>query len=98
MVYFDRFVSSIDQLLIDISPCRIYAQSLPQYLSVKRLVSGSVGKARLHDYAALEVALPLFGFGHDWACTFREAPLPSGASMSFRVHFSEASTLIRLWP
>jgi len=28
------------------------------------------------DYATHEVPLPLFGLGHDWACTFRGAPLP----------------------
>jgi hypothetical protein len=28
------------------------------------------------DYAAHEVPLLLFGLGHDWACTFRGAPLP----------------------
>ena len=35
-----------------------------------------VGKTHLLDYIAHEVPLPLFGLGHDWACTFRGAPLP----------------------
>ena len=35
-----------------------------------------VGKAHLLGYTAHEVPLPLFGLGHDWACTFRGAPLP----------------------
>jgi len=44
-----------------------------------------VGKEHLLDY---EVPLPFVGLGHDWACTFREAPLPQcGQSMSFRVRF-----------
>jgi len=34
-----------------------------------------MGSQRL-DYATHEVPLPLFGLGHDWACTFRGAPLP----------------------
>jgi len=32
--------------------------------------------AHLVDYATHEVPLPLFGLGHDWACTFSGAPLP----------------------
>jgi len=35
-----------------------------------------VGKTHLLDYTTHEVPLPLFGLGHDWACTFRGAPLP----------------------
>ena len=31
---------------------------------------------RLVDYTTPEVPLSLFGLGHDWACTFRGAPLP----------------------
>ena len=35
-----------------------------------------VNKVHLLDYAAHEVPLLLFGLDHDWACTFRGAPLP----------------------
>jgi hypothetical protein len=36
-----------------------------------------VGQAEgVFDYATPEVPLSLFGLGHDWACTFRGAPLP----------------------
>ena len=34
------------------------------------------GRTHLLDYTTHEVPLPLFGLGHDWACTFRGAPLP----------------------
>ena len=82
------------QLLINISPCKIYGIarppisfssptyiSLPDSPSVERAVVGSqhgpmVDKARLLDYATHEVPLPLFGLGHDRACTFCGAPLP----------------------
>jgi len=49
---------------------------------VEKAVVGSrcgaiVGKAhQVLDYVAHEVPLPLFGLGHDWASTFRGAPLP----------------------
>ena len=50
----------------------------PQHLLtaiVESQCGAMVSKAHL-DYAMHEVPLPLFGFGHDWVCIFREAPLP----------------------
>ena len=48
---------------------------LPKMLPLVVSVGTRVGKTHL-DYIAHEVPLPLFGFGHDWACTFHGAPLP----------------------
>ena len=47
----------------------------------RRAVVGSqrgamVDKGHLIDYTTHEVPLPLFGLGHDRACTFCGAPLP----------------------
>ena len=46
----------------------------------------------LLDYATHEVPLPLFGFGHDWACTFREAPLPTLGKHELQSSLCEASS------
>jgi hypothetical protein len=62
-------------LQVDTSSFRPSSSSVKRALGSQR--EAMVGKAhQVLDYAALEVPLPLFGLGHDWACTFRGAPLP----------------------
>jgi len=60
------------------------------YISTKHIVLQH--SRHLVDYATHEVPLPLFGLGHDWACTFSGAPLPCcGQARAPEFIFCEAS-------
>ncbi len=90
-----EYMSAVDLLFLSPPPLTSRPSALPHSPPVDRAVVGNqrrsmVDKVHLLDYATHEVPLPLFGLGHDWACTFCGAPLPhcgqAMPSMSSRVH------------